>query len=95
MKQIIVKSCGECPHETEWWDDDTLTTATCTQNGADIRGEIASGTIHKDCPLQEMPSREEAEKLILYYAEDIKDGGGNIGVEDVLDKLGFGKEEGK
>ena len=86
MKQIIVKSCGDC--DRSYYDRGEL---HCQETGA----KVPNDTIHKDCPLQEMPSREEAEKLILYYAEDIKDGGGNIGVEDVLDKLGFGKEEGK
>jgi hypothetical protein len=55
MKHIIVTKCGECPFYGYKHDN-----FFCMKIAEAHQNEVKKNTIHKDCPLREMPSREEA-----------------------------------
>lgn len=57
MRQITVKSCGTCPYYCSYYYD-LKQFQTCIKNGN--AGKISASEIHKDCPLQDVLSKDEA-----------------------------------
>ena len=87
MKQITVKSCGECPFCVPSIFDDGLECANPVNDDKTFI-KVYHDSIHKDCPLSDVPTREDARRFL--YEQLPRD----YDLTTILDGLGF-KKEGK
>lgn len=76
-KHIIIESCGTCPYVVM-----RMRKYYCILETSEVH-KCEPDEIHKDCPLQDIPSREEAREIIKEY-ENCR-----MPSEDMLDRLGF------